>query len=200
MIPDYDHLWRASRRICDVLTDAQRGVAAELLAIVADADASDALDSLDLTPPSEFLVLDHERELARLPVNALCVVCVYPGPEVARRSLLGDLDTRTEEVVWRAWVAVRLVREAAAAELVESWDTVDFDSRERRRLNVIMGAVTNVIERDARDGTNIPQIVPAGKAEHGVQGIEPAGEARWARKPFEVLQHVTIPSYAVPPP
>lgn len=193
MIPHYDHQWRAMRRICAVLADATTGVGAELAQLVS---ADSSLAGLKLPTPTRFVPLFTEDELGQLATNDDAIVVVYPSTELARVQMLGDYTSRTDEVVWECMVAVRLITEAGNTSLTESWAKVDFETRERRRLEVLMGAVGQVIARDARNGVDILSAIPRSRAEHGVQGISPERISRWARQPIEVLQHVLIPQFS----
>ena len=180
--------------MCAVLADGSTGVGAELAQIVS-ADAS--LAGLNLPTPARFVPLFAVEELGELATNDDAIVVVYPSAEIARVQMLGDYTSRTDEVVWECMVAVRLITEAGNTSLTESWAKVDFETRERRRLEVLMGAVGQVIARDARNGVDILSAIPRSRAEHGVQGISPERISRWARQPIEVLQHVLIPQFRV---
>lgn len=192
MIPAYDYHWRAMRRTCDILSDDTVGVGAELADLVA---ADPTLDGLSLPTPKRFIPFDREAELADISTAEEPIVCLWPGPERSRVQMLGDDETRTDEVVWDLMVAVRLIVETGNAPLVESWDTVDHTVRERRRIAVVLGAIANVMCRSVRDGVNVISVMPADRPEHGVQ-VSDESTARWARQPFSTTQHVLIPQFA----
>lgn len=193
----YEYIWVAQRRFCDVLDDATNGIAAKLTAIVA-ADAD--LAPLNLPAPEKFFPCDNEQEAFELLENAgVSFATLFPMGDDVIRELTGDLDSRTNEHVWTLAIQVALTKEAGNEPVVESWDTLTSATREKRRLSIILGAISEVIARHGRNGVDIISALPEGRPEYGLRGSD-NGKIRWGRQRFRIIQYVTIPQFAVSTP